>query len=211
MYVCMHVCCIIIIVFVTDINNIPLTSLHVWMGLGVLIGSKGAIIHDMQAKTNCKMFVKQEGIPDGLPRELIITGLPDKIPQAKALAMAVMDQGPVGLGTSITGQPLVNHEMDCSPALVGRVIGAQGATIKDLQVKSGAKIHVNQDFPEGMPRKVLIAGTQDCVNNAVRMVQIVMEQGMYAYICIYMRIHTHTYILIHTYIHTYMLRSSRSG
>ena len=88
-----------------------------------------------------------------------------------------MEEGPVGLKTSLTGQPLVNFEMECSANLVGRVIGAQGATIKDLQLRSGAKIHVNQDFPEGVPRKVLIAGTQECVNNAVRMVQLVMEQG----------------------------------
>lgn len=145
--------------------------------VGVLIGSKGAIIHDMQVKCGCKMFVKQEGIPEGLPRELIITGVPEKIEEAKALAIAVMEEGPIGLKTSLTGQPLINHEMDCSAALVGRVIGAQGATIKDLQLKSGAKIHVNQDFPEGIPRKVLIAGTQDCVNNAIRMVQLVMEHG----------------------------------
>lgn len=145
--------------------------------VGVLIGSKGAIIHDMQAKCGCKMFVKQEGIPEGLPRELIITGVPEKIEEAKALAIAVMEEGPIGLKTTLTGQPLINFEMDCSASLVGRVIGAQGATIKDLQLKSGAKIHVNQDFPEGMPRKVLIAGTQDCVNNAIRMVQLVMEHG----------------------------------
>ena len=56
--------------------------------LGVLIGSKGAIIHDMQVKCGCKMFVKQEGIPGGLPRELIITGVPEKIEEAKALAIA---------------------------------------------------------------------------------------------------------------------------
>ena len=56
--------------------------------VGVLIGSKGAIIHDMQAKCGCKMFVKQEGIPDGLPRELIITGVKEKIEEAKALALA---------------------------------------------------------------------------------------------------------------------------
>ena len=56
--------------------------------VGVLIGSKGAIIHDMQAKCGCKMFVKQEGIPEGLPRELIITGVPEKIEEAKALAIA---------------------------------------------------------------------------------------------------------------------------
>ena len=88
-----------------------------------------------------------------------------------------MEEGPLGMKTSVTGQPLQSFEVDCPSTLVGRVIGAHGATIKDLQLRSGAKIHVNQDVPEGAPRKVVIAGTPEAVALAATMVQTVMEHG----------------------------------
>ena len=41
--------------------------------VGSIIGSKGAVIIDMQSRTNCKMYVKQD-FPAGVNRLLTITG-----------------------------------------------------------------------------------------------------------------------------------------
>ena len=38
--------------------------------------------------------------------------------------------------------------IDCPQALVGRIIGRGGETIKDLQARSGCKIQIDQNFPE---------------------------------------------------------------
>jgi len=51
---------------------------------------------------------------------------------------------------------------------VGRVMGAQGGSNKELHTRSGAKIQIGQNFPEGVPRKISISGTQTAVRVACR-------------------------------------------
>ena len=58
----------------------------------------------------------------------------------------------------------------CPPSLVGRVIGKGGETIKGLQAQSGAHVQVNQDFPDGANREVIISGPGGCVDVAERMI-----------------------------------------
>jgi hypothetical protein len=53
--------------------------------------------------------------------------------------------------------------LDCPPGLVGRVIGKGGETIKGLQAQSGAHITIDQNFPDGEPRKIAVSGPRGCV------------------------------------------------
>lgn len=55
--------------------------------------------------------------------------------------------------------------------IVGRIIGRGGETIRALQQASQAHIVVDQNYPEGQPRRVNISGRQDAVERAVKMVQ----------------------------------------
>jgi rRNA processing protein Krr1/Pno1 len=142
--------------------------------VAILIGSKGSIIVDLQAKSQCHMFVKQD-MADGLPRQLIMKGTPTAVAMARALAQKVIDEGPLALLSG--GAQLYTHQIDCPQALVGRVIGAGGATIRDLQARSGARIRVEQDFPDGYPRKVVITGTPETIQAASNLVTLVMEHG----------------------------------
>ncbi|KAK7232622.1 hypothetical protein SO694_00035225 [Aureococcus anophagefferens] len=59
----------------------------------------------------------------------------------------------------------------CPQALVGRLIGKQGDTIKDLQRRSGARIQIDQNFPEGTPRVVTVEGSAQCVALGVQLVR----------------------------------------
>jgi far upstream element-binding protein len=43
--------------------------------------------------------------------------------------------------------------MDVDQKLVGKVIGKGGETIKQIQAASGAKVDIDQQFPDGQPRK----------------------------------------------------------
>jgi far upstream element-binding protein len=61
--------------------------------------------------------------------------------------------------------------VDCPPSFVGRVIGKGGETIKGLQAQSGAHITIDQNFPEGVPRKISISGPSGCVTIAVRLIE----------------------------------------
>ena len=60
--------------------------------------------------------------------------------------------------------------VECPPGIVGRVIGRGGETIRALQQASQAHIVVDQNFPEGVDRKVNINGRADAVTRAVKMV-----------------------------------------
>ena len=64
----------------------------------------------------------------------------------------------------------VTQVVECPPGIVGRVIGRGGETIRALQQASQAHIVVDQNFPEGVDRKVNINGRADAVTRAVKMV-----------------------------------------
>jgi far upstream element-binding protein len=153
---------------ITEIMEVPEDK------VASLIGSKGSIIADIQARTMCRMFVKQD-MAVGLPRQLVMTGTPTAVAAGRDLAKKVIEEGPLYLISG--GAQLYTHQIDCPQALVGRVIGAGGATIRDLQARSGARLRVEQDFPEGYPRKVVITGTQETIQKAASLVALVMEHG----------------------------------
>lgn len=145
--------------------------------VGHVIGSKGAVIHDMQNRTGAKIYVNQN-LPPGVNRQVCITGTKQQIQTAIALVQKVLQAGPTAIHSNmISGGPMRETSVDCPQNLVGRVIGAGGATIKDIQQKSGAKIQVDQNFPDGVPRKVLISGTDAAVETAINLVRYIMENG----------------------------------
>jgi len=71
----------------------------------------------------------------------------------------------------------MSFEVECSKALVGRVIGRGGETINDLQNKSGTRIQIDQQVPDGQPCKITITGPPPNVQTAVAMVNEVMKNG----------------------------------
>lgn len=94
---------------------------------------------------------------------------------AKKLIALVMRDGPTAL--HMLHGPVVSQTIDCPQQVVGRVIGASGATIRDLQTRCGCRIQIDQNFPEGHPRKITFTGTPDAVAMGIYMVQQVMEHG----------------------------------
>lgn len=61
--------------------------------------------------------------------------------------------------------------IDCPASMVGRIIGRGGETIKGLQASSGAHVAIDQNVPDGEPRKINISGTVSCVECASRLVE----------------------------------------
>ena len=60
---------------------------------------------------------------------------------------------------------------------MGRVIGKGGETIKGLQAQSGAHITIDQNYPEGEPRKIAVSGPKGCVEVAMRMIADLLQGG----------------------------------
>jgi far upstream element-binding protein len=61
--------------------------------------------------------------------------------------------------------------IDCPASMVGRIIGRGGETIKGLQASSGAHVAIDQNVPDGEPRKINISGAVSCVECASRLVE----------------------------------------
>lgn len=149
--------------------------------VGMVIGSKGVIIQEIMHRSNCKVVVYQDGLPDGQPRNVVITGAPGQVVIAKQLITAVIQEGPTILQTQAPGvnsnEPTVTEEMSCPPEKVGLVIGSKGIIIQEIMRRSYCKITVNQNFPDGEPRMVNITGKAPQIEIAKALVAIVIANG----------------------------------
>ena len=47
----------------------------------------------------------------------------------------------------------------CPQHVVGRVIGRGGETVKDVQARTGTMVKIDQNFPDGVPRKISVSGS----------------------------------------------------
>lgn len=145
--------------------------------VGAIIGTKGAIIQEIQVRANCKVLVDQN-MPPGQNRVVTIIGTPEQVKGAGNIIKLILAHGPTAIHiNTLTGGELLNTEMECAQPLVGRIIGGGGATIRELQARSGAKIQIDQDFPQGVPRKVQITGTAAAIKIASELIQYVLDNG----------------------------------
>lgn len=143
--------------------------------VGQVIGSRGAVIQEMQQKTSARIYVNQN-FPPGVNREVHITGTPFQVKIATDLVKKVIELGPTAIHNNmLNGGPIVTQVMECTQDHVGRVIGTAGATIKDIQQRSGARIQIEQNFPEGVPRQIHINGTQAAVASAMSIIQQIID------------------------------------
>ncbi|KAL6771793.1 CRB1 [Auxenochlorella protothecoides x Auxenochlorella symbiontica] len=134
--------------------------------VGKLIGRSGETIRNLQLSTDTRIQVDHEG--GGDTRRITITGMTqDQVDRCRREV------------EGLTGEEEVQETMECPAGIVGRIIGRGGETIRALQSASQAHITVDQNFPEGQPRKVIISGTADAARRAVALIQelIVGEAG----------------------------------
>ena len=64
-----------------------------------------------------------------------------------------------GVVQTFAGAGGMQHQvMDCAKAFVGKVIGRGGETIMMIQQRSGAKVQIDQQMPDGQPCKINMSG-----------------------------------------------------
>eukprot|EP01039_Chlorochromonas_danica_P005603 gene5603-6169_t len=140
-----------------------------------IIGSKGMIIQEIQSRTGVKAYVNQD-FPPGVNRQLHLTGTTHQIDTAADLVRRILVDGPTAIHhNSIHGGPQVTRVIECTQSQVGKIIGTGGATIKEIQSKSGAKIQIDQDYPPEVPRKIHIAGSATAVDSAAQLINNLMS------------------------------------
>ena len=129
--------------------------------VGKVIGKGGETIKNLQQQSRTKIQIDHTA-PGDTKTITISSENPDYLDAAKHLIQQVIsDDSPQGE---------VQRSVECPPGIVGRIIGRGGETIRALQQASQAYIVVDQNFPEGHPRKVNISGRADAVERASRMV-----------------------------------------
>jgi far upstream element-binding protein len=150
--------------------------------VGRIIGKGGETIRDLQLKSGCQVQIDQN-YPDGAMRKIQVAGQPQCIELAKQLIANVMSSVPGGssalplLGLAAAVGPEVSQIVECPVSVVGRVIGKGGETIKALQMQSGCKIQIDQNLPEGMPRKISVSGNAYAVAQAVNLINMKITEG----------------------------------
>lgn len=145
--------------------------------VGAIIGTRGAIIQEIQVRAGCKVLV-DPNCPPGQNRMVTMVGTAEQVKAAGNTIKLILAHGPTAIHINTqTGSELLSAEMECAQPLVGRVIGGGGATIRELQARSGAKIQIDQNFPEGVPRKIQITGTSAAIKIATDLIKYVLENG----------------------------------
>eukprot|EP01031_Cornospumella_fuschlensis_P038892 gene38892-47308_t len=143
--------------------------------VGPLIGKKGVVVQEIMKKSSCRIYVDQN-FPDGVPRQIQMTGHPRDLSIALTLCMLVMDQGPgiisPLLPPSKETMPLeegVITESDfiCPSAKVGALIGPKGNNVHEIYKRTACKIQVHQEgLPDTADRRVSFTGTPEQIQEA---------------------------------------------
>jgi far upstream element-binding protein len=138
----------------------------------------GATIQNIQDRSGARLQIDQS-MPEGQPRKVSISGTPASVAAAKQLVLEMTSSDivpdPTLGGAGAGGE--ISEQLDIAQQMVGRVIGRGGETIKGLQVQSGAHITIDQNFPEGQPRKATVTGPTANVKRAIQMIQDLIAGG----------------------------------
>ncbi|GMH43569.1 hypothetical protein BSKO_11491 [Bryopsis sp. KO-2023] len=140
--------------------------------VGRIIGRGGETIKGLQAASEAKIVVDQN-FPQGVPRKVKISGKPEATQKAKKMVTDLINGEP-GSAQVVIQKYGANRSLDCPKAMVGRVIGKGGETIKTLQKQTGATVQIEQT---GDPCKVTISGLPQAVERAAAMVQDIISGG----------------------------------
>ncbi|KAG1674154.1 hypothetical protein FOA52_015785 [Chlamydomonas sp. UWO 241] len=166
--------------------------------VGKLIGRGGSNIQYVQSTGQCHVKIDQNTTAE--TRIVTIIGSAANIVRTKKLINDLLDApepgGPMGGGggggpamgggggfgapaPAASGPPgaagSAKRELACPLHIVGKIIGRGGETIRSLQTASSAHILIDQNVPEGQPRRVEVTGSEDAVNRAYNMIMEIIQ------------------------------------
>lgn len=128
------------------------------------------------------------GVPSGVPGLGVPIGVPGMNAKAEDTANANQPAASPSKST-VTPQPqapptttsasnaIITEKGEVAMHYVGRVIGKGGEQIRDLQARSGCKIDVDQNVPDGAPRVLTYQGSRKAIDFAKQLVGILCSTG----------------------------------
>ncbi|ORX54265.1 hypothetical protein BCR36DRAFT_581889 [Piromyces finnis] len=146
---------------------------------GLIIGRGGESLKRIEATTHCKVQIPQDSSEPN--RRLTIIGLPDDVERAIQMIQTMIDEsenrpnlknmghyGP-GSGPHDNNSLPPNTNQITIPIprnIVGLIIGRHGDTIRDIAIKSGAKLNVLQNSNTDANAPISISGEQTAIDKA---------------------------------------------
>lgn len=126
------------------------------------------MIRDLQARSGASINVDQK-VPSGMPRKIFYKGTPEQVELGKMLVRMLQE------GVSDADLPLGMATRDAvavSGPVIGKIIGHGGEMIRELQMRSGARIQVDHHSATGAvdQKTVNLTGTTLAVTKAKEMV-----------------------------------------
>jgi rRNA processing protein Krr1/Pno1 len=129
----------------------------------------------LQNRSGAQILINQD-FPPGTPREVTLIGTPSQIQAAQQMVDLIIAQGPAAV--HMLDGPIITTEVTCPQKLIGRVIGSQGHTIKEVETRCGVKIQIHQDVPiEGGDRRISVTGNETALAQARSLLQYIMING----------------------------------
>lgn len=147
--------------------------------VGLVIGRNGDTIRNLQDRSGAdiKVTPDQQSSPGQPNRPIALTGSEDAITMAFRLINDIVvdarsrrhSPSTPPVGGTINGEPVIMEILSVPNEKVGLIIGRKGVAIRELQMRSGAKIQVTKDdssvHTDGT-RPVTITGTRAQVEDA---------------------------------------------
>lgn len=141
-----------------------------------IIGKKGSIIKEVKHRSGCDMQVETKATADGAVVGIVqLSGSAEQLRVAKELLGFIMNVGPAeALGMEVC-------QIVCPKDKVPLVIGAKGATSREMMRRSGCKIHVNEAntfySADKMCCNIELTGTKAQIADATLLLEAVMLHG----------------------------------
>jgi rRNA processing protein Krr1/Pno1 len=132
----------------------------------VELSAKEPVNESLKEQTTTESPVPKKAITTPAPKADIPAGVPSGLP---SLDPAVQP-------TVTNPEAMVEERGNVSSLYVGRVIGKGGEMIRDLQARSGCRIDVDQNVPQGQPRIITYRGTRRTVEDAKKMVSLLCQE-----------------------------------
>jgi len=146
--------------------------------VGRVIGRSGETVRALQQVTRTQVRINQD-FPEGVPRKITVSGTPERIADCKRwLDRLLADSSNEPMQQLMQAAQAAagsNARILHAPkAIIAKIIGKGGSTIRDLQTKSGARIQIDQTVD---PCVVSVAGNQQAVEMASRAVEDIIGGG----------------------------------
>jgi polyribonucleotide nucleotidyltransferase len=141
--------------------------------VAVVIGSRGLVLSEIKSRSRCKIVITQD-VSASSTSKVLFTGMQDDIDFAMELVQRVVNEGPKALTSA---QECIVETISISSSFVGKVLGVQGSTIKEIQKRCLVRMKIEEDAQGSDQRALVINGEPANVKSAVDLTYQVLEMG----------------------------------